>query len=175
MKQNIYVIIGENASGKTRYLTKILDEALEKGMKISTNIRKFEAMTTDEIDENKVNTLIRHRNKLPNMKFEDKKDNPLHDMYRYLVSKGDILVLDELDFRIGLSDVMMLFKAVADVRECWKEIYVSSYNYNIGRVFLDIDPEDFTETYTPQFMMVNKKLEAISITEDDALEYFDKI
>ena len=55
MKNNIHLIIGENASGKTRYLQKLNREKLANGVRTVTNLKGNNKYYS--IDDSKVKSL----------------------------------------------------------------------------------------------------------------------
>lgn len=178
---NITVLIGENGIGKTRFLEKKAEESINNNLRIVTNLLDYNIYNSEETDDKKLkdidyvgNHILSELNKL---KVTDK-NSDAQNMFKLVITKGDVLLLDEVDVNMTYSDITGIMSAIADSRNHWKEIYISGYNVLLSRVFVDTDKEDYTTIYNPNYCFVRTIGDDVvleHITEDDANEYFDSI
>lgn len=175
MEQNIALYIGDNASGKTRTLKKIIKEEKQAGNAVVTNLDNIGYI----LDKNKFNLLKESKSTLFDRIMIDNEINRLSDsrikyLFDLICAKGDVLVIDELDTSISTQNMIFVCIAIADCRKLWKRIYVSGYNSDLTRLFTDYDPEEcvYTTTYNLYYLEDGK---ITKVSEDDECEYFDKI
>ena len=173
----ITLYIGDNSSGKTRKLLDIAKTSMSNDLMVVTNLP---ALKRDYlIDENKLQYF---------------KDNIYNDMCKHLVletpaktlheascrklvellySKGDVLILDELDCMITRQEVIDICDCLSCISPLWKDIYISGYDSDLTRMFVQIDEDNF-ETYNPNVYLVEDD-KVIKLKEDDIDECFDSI
>jgi hypothetical protein len=177
MEQNISLYIGDNASGKTRLLKKIIKDAMNKNETVITNIGMYNG-TDCLVDNNKLQLLIDSNNELVDRIMENNLatyyDVHVSNLLKLLYAQGDILVLDELDASLKRQDVIDISAAISDVRSLWKEIHINGYNMELLRLFTDIDREDYTENYTENIYFVSNE-EVRKLAEDEVCDAFDTI
>lgn len=173
----ITLYIGDNSSGKTRNLLEIAKTSMSNDLMVVTNLP---ALKRDYlIDENKLQYF---------------KDNIYNDMCKHLVletpaktmhesscrrlvellySKGDVLILDELDCMITRQEMIDICDCLSCISSFWKDIYVSGYDSDLTRMFVQIDEDNF-ETYNPNVYLVEDD-KVIKLKEDGIDECFDSI
>lgn len=171
MKNNIYLIIGENTSGKTRYLQKLNKENSDNGIYTVTNLSK----QYYDIDDSKIRSLenieIQRFEQLKHHSTSVDYDGYVKSLFDLICSQGEVLILDELDSKLYVNDITSLSAAISETRDNWKEIFITGYSPYLCRLFKN---EELDE-YKDNFYIVNKDLELERITEEQADEYFDKI
>lgn len=173
----ITLYIGDNGSGKTRKLLDIAKTSMSNDLMVVTNLP---ALKRDYlIDENKLQYF---------------KDNIYNDMCKHLVletpaktmhesscrrlvellySKGDVLILDELDCMITRQEMIDICDCLSCISSLWKDIYVSGYDSDLTRMFVQIDEDNF-ETYNPNVYLMEDGI-ATRIPDDDIDDCFDRI
>ena len=173
----ITLYIGDNGSGKTRQLVNIIETSMNNGLSVVTNIPTFRGNYV--IDE---------------VKLQYFKDNIYNDMCKHLVletpaktrdevicrrlvellySKGDILVLDELDCMLTHQKMIEICDCLSCISSLWKDIYVSGYDSDLTRMFVQIDEDNF-ETYNPNVYLMEDGV-ARRIAEEDIDDCFDEL
>lgn len=173
----ITLYIGDNGSGKTRKLLDIAKTSMSNDLMVVTNLP---ALKRDYlIDENKLQYF---------------KDNIYNDMCKHLVletpaktmheasgrklvellySKGDVLILDELDCMITRQEMIDICDCLSCISSLWKDIYVSGYDSDLTRMFVQIDEDNF-ETYNPNVYLMEDGV-ARRIAEEDIDDCFDEL
>ena len=173
----ITLYIGDNGSGKTRKLLEIAKTSMSNDLMVVTNLP---ALKRDYlIDENKLQYF---------------KDNIYNDMCKHLVletpaktmhesscrrlvellySKGDVLILDELDCMITRQEMIDICDCLSCISSLWKDIYVSGYDSDLTRMFVQIDEDNF-ETYNPNVYLMEDGV-ARRIAEEDIDDCFDEL
>ncbi len=171
----ITLYIGDNASDKTR---KLKDLVRENSLSVVTNIPTL-----------KKDYLV------DNTKLQYFKDYIYNDMCRYLVfdtpaksehevscrrlvellfSKGDILVLDQLDSALTRQEIIDISDCISCISPLWKDIFVSGYDSDLLRMFTYIDIETGIEIYKPNvYLLENDKM--TKLEDDDINEYFNNL
>lgn len=173
----IILYIGDNGSGKTRQLVNIIKTSMNNGLSVVTNIPTF--ISNYVIDE---------------VKLQYFKDNIYNDICRHLIfdtpakardevicrklvellySKGDILVLDELDCMLTHQKMIEICDCISCISPLWNSIYVSGYDGDLTRMFVQIDEDGF-ETYSPNVYLMEDGV-ARKITDEDINDCFDSI
>lgn len=173
MKNNISLIIGDNATGKTRYLKNRIEYYIENEIPIVTNIQDYEKFvqldkhkveSLENLQMNRYNNLIKHNNSRDY-------DGYVKGLYDLVAAAGNILILDELDYALKSNDVTLLCKAISETRHNWDAILVSGYSVLLDRLF----KSEETDEYLANYYMIDNHLCAYSITEEQAYEYFDSL
>ncbi len=184
MLDNVVVVIGDNASGKTRYLEKISKEFLNHNLCIVSNLDK----RMYQVNQNKKDTVLELGSEyLRNLMLDggiNYYDLQIYNLLRYIISNGDILILDEVDAMLKEQDLIDFCSVLSQLRDCWDQIIVSGYSPNLTRLFTYIDYEDYDDGFEIAFgskiskanLLVLKNEEVLKITNgDDAYEYFYSI
>lgn len=174
----ITLYVGDNANGKTRKLVDIIRLSRNNDVSVVTNIEKLRRDYL--IDENKLQYF---------------KDNIYNDICKYLIfntpaktmheagcrklvellySKGDILVLDELDALLEPQEITDISECISYIAPLWKDIYISGYDIKLLRMFVNTDLDNAVETYSPNVYLL-KDAAAYKLDEDDINECFDEI
>lgn len=174
---NINLIIGDNAIGKTRYLKRLAGRCQENNYKVVTNIDKYNKNVV--IDDNKVKLAVSKGNELIeriilNGHVKNDYDSNLKHMLELVCAKGDILIIDELEAGIDNTNMMWIIMAISDIRELWKEIWVTGYDIALMRLFLDVDEDGHEHIEHRVYTIVNGS-EIKKLAEDEIDEYFDKL
>jgi Cdc6-like AAA superfamily ATPase len=130
MEQNITLYIGDSASGKTRILKQLINKAVSEGHKPVTNMKRYYDANYVP-DKNKKSAIIEANTDLTeriveNEIIETDYDSYLSDILRLLYSKGDILILDEIDAMLKTQDIIDLASVLSDNRGLWNKIYINS-------------------------------------------------
>ncbi|MCM1222806.1 MAG: hypothetical protein NC548_50950 [Lachnospiraceae bacterium] len=171
--QNITLYIGDNATGKTRRL-----ESICKTHKYCVNnLEKYKSQRGIELDNNKVQALLDDDEySYNNLRHSEKRNSIdakyINELLDMICSKGDVLIIDELDANLSLSDMMDITHAINTVRPYWKAIYVSGYNGDLRSIFNDTS-EDGTQVYNPNIHTIDEHDNDIELTEEQACEYID--
>lgn len=177
-KQNITLIIGDNATGKTRYLVEKIIGAQKNDLSVVTNIPKYKSYYAK--DEKRFALMKELNNRLVNRIVNDGKIETTEDAYinallQLFYSRGDILIIDEFDTELTKQNITDIAAALSEIRTTWRNIYITGYSEYITRVFTEIDEENYTESYTPRILYIGDKMKPHKVTEDTECEYFDKI
>lgn len=177
MKQNIHLYIGDNASGKTRVLKDIIKKSKDDNKAVVTNIIPYNIEYV--IDKEKKEYLRYTNNALLDKLVFDDNIQTLYEasvvkLLKLLYSKGDILVIDDLDAELIMQDILYFSIALADIRSKWDEIHVVGHTYEILRMFTDTDYEDYTESTEYNIYYVDK-MNVKHISEEETYEYLDEI
>lgn len=177
-EQNITLVIGDNASGKTRYLKKMLIEAKKDNLRVVTNIPGYKMPYG--IDKERLSLIKNTNNRLIdkiviNEDIETSSDAYISDLLRLLYSRGDVLIIDELDVDLTVQEIVDVAAAISDIRKSWSRIYVNGYSEDITRIFIDKDHVTYTERYIPNILYVDENMNIQNVLEAEECEYFDKI
>jgi hypothetical protein len=176
IEQNITLVIGDNASGKTRYLKNKIEEARKNNFRIVTNIPGYESEYP--IDKEKL-ALIKETNNRLVERIVDKVDiNTSIDAYidnilRLLYSRGDRLFIEDIDIKLTPQNIIDISTAIADIRHTWNQIYITGRNLGLTRMFVDTETFNYTETYTPNIIHIDENMIEHQVTEDEECDYFD--
>ena len=127
-EQNIIYIIGDNASGKTRYLKNIIADAKKNNYKVVTNIpgdaanyavNKERLTLLKSLNNRLVEKIVIEKN------IETSRDAYIEKLFRLFYSIGDILVIDELDINLTIQNIIDITAALSEIRKTWKKIYIN--------------------------------------------------
>lgn len=163
MRNNIYCIIGDNASGKTRFLTHLCEE----NTGVVTNLPIGGGGYFECLDKSN----ILRATELKPISFGEELwySSHLSNLYKMIVAKGNYLVLDELDSCLLADDLLRLCACISELRDCWKGIYVSGFSSYLDRLF----SRESTHERLCNYCIVDLGLNLVPITEEDADECFD--
>lgn len=177
--QNITLYIGDNASGKTRLLKKIIKEAKLNHKEVVTNIKElgFDAYA---IDKNKYDLVKQTPNELVDEILIKNNIDTMHTalIYKilgYTYAQGDILVLDEIDSTLSSQEITYISMVLSEIRHKWEHIYVNGYSERLLRMFTTIDYENYVEKHESNIYYVTDNMNTIKIEESEAIEYIDTI
>lgn len=177
MNQNISLYIGNNAAGKTRVLKSIIKNAKEHNNAVVTNIEGYQKDYAT--DTQKQYLLLNSNNRITNNTIGKELDTAykaqIARILSLICSRGDVLVLDELDANLTNQDIVDISNAISDVRHLWKEIYINGYSNYLLRLFTDIDRDTYEETYEPNVILVDENAIQHKLSEEDMYECFDTI
>lgn len=184
MIDNVMVVIGDNAVGKTRYLEKISIEFLNRNSCVVSNLDK----RMYQVNQDKKNIVLELGSEyLRNLMLDggtNYYDLQTYNLLRYTISDGDILILDEVDVMLKEQDLIDFCSVLSQLRDYWKQIIVSGYSPDLTRLFTYIDYEDYDDGFEIAFgskitkanLLVLKNEEVLKITNgDDVYEYFYSI
>lgn len=134
MKNNVVLVIGDNAFGKTRYLKQLRKMYIDKGLRVVSNFYNLQY----EVDPLKVNVVLEEGKEY--MEETLIKSAPVIDLYvqgllQIMTNVGDILIIDELDRKLSLQATLDFCIVLSQLRDYWKEIIVSGYNSALLRLF----------------------------------------
>lgn len=177
-EQNITLIIGDNATGKTRYLVKKIIEAQNNKLSVVTNILQYKGDYA--IDDDRLALMIGLNNRLVDRivnkrAIKTSEDAHINALLQLFYSRGDILIIDEFDTELTKQNITDIAAALSEIRTTWRKIYITGYSEYITRVFTEIDEENYTESYMPRILYIDDKMKPHKVTEDNECEYFDKI
>lgn len=136
MKNNIHLIIGENAVGKTRFLKKKCEEY--RGC--ITNIPKYESPIGLSLDAKKVNSIEEFDDNLGEMIYTNETNinkQYLKRLFNMICAEGEYLILDELDVNLERQSIIDIAQSIHATKDFWTEIYVSGYNSRLLELFPD--------------------------------------
>lgn len=177
-EQNITLIIGDNATGKTRYLVEKIIEAQNNKLSVVTNILQYKVDYA--IDNDRLALMIGLNNRLVDRivnkrAIKTSEDAHIDALLRLFYSRGDILIIDEFDTELTKQNITDIAAALSEIRTTWRNIYITGYSEYITRVFTEIDEENYTESYMPRILYIGDEIKPHEVTEDNECEYFDKI
>lgn len=181
MTQNIVWYIGYNASGKTRKLIQLANDAIRNNKKIITNLGQYGLNTSTQKDSNKLKLLEESNNRLyyellnNKINTNDEHIEYIRNLFNMICSKGDILIIDELDCNIRSYDSTFIARAISSVRSLWDSIYVTGRDENLAIIFTDFSDVYSAGVSNPNYHLINENGEDIEISERQAYEYFDTL
>lgn len=171
MKNNIYLIIGDNATGKTRFLKNIVKCNNKK--EVVTNMSRYKKNI--DVDSDKIRSVEQLNNSLYR-RIDGRKDLndyeiTIRNIFELISARGDILVLDELDAGLKNNDITAICAVISETRDNWEEIYITGYSSYLDRLFNN----KTVHMYIPNYFMLDDCLQLKSISEETANAYFDTI
>lgn len=124
---NVNILLGNNASGKTRYLFSKVQTLSQNGVVLHNLNNDY---TMHNLDINKLELL----NEACNSGYESKDGSFLDKsgIERILLGKilsvGDYLILDEIDSLLPRQRLIDMCSAIRDVSNLWKEVWLSGHS-----------------------------------------------
>lgn len=124
---NVNIILGNNASGKTRYLISKVQTLSQNGVVLHNLNNDY---TIRNLDTSKLEFL----NEACNSGYESKDGSFLDKsgIERILLGKilsvGDYLILDEIDSLLPRQRLIDMCSAICDVSSLWKEVWISGHS-----------------------------------------------
>ncbi len=134
MKNNVILVIGDNATGKTRYLRQFRREFIDKGLTVISNFYNSHY----EADRRKVDIVLEEEICYMEeilTKSASIIDLDIQGLLQLMTNKGDVLIIDELDRKLSLQATLDFCIVLSQLRDCWKNIIVSGYNSALLRLF----------------------------------------
>lgn len=134
MKNNVVLVIGDNAFGKTRYLKQLRKMYIDKGLRVVSNFYNSQY----EADPVKVDIVLDEE--IYYMEEILTKSAPVIDLYtqsllQIMTNVGDVLIIDELDRKLSLQAILDFCIVLSQLRDSWEKIIVSGYNSALLRLF----------------------------------------
>ena len=176
--QNIYLYIGDNATGKTRLLKEIIQKSAATSEMVVTNISEFKMPNVP--DAHKRQRVFDSNNVLVERILKNEEINDAYDAYvksllDLICAQGDILLLDELDASLQSQDIIDMTAAISACQDLWHSIYLTGYNEYLLNVFAHYDT--ITECKIDEYNVyyIDGTMNTHAISEDDVYEYLDKI
>lgn len=163
MKNNVSVVIGDNATGKTRYLKKLRKDFLNMDFSVVSNFYNFQYSA----DPLKVNVVLEEGKEYMEEILTKKitiVDTYLQNLLQLITNVGDVLIIDELDRKLSLQGILDFCIILSQLRDYWKEIIVSGYNSALLRIFTyDSDGyKESEETLVNLLYLTNKEVQKIT-------------
>lgn len=178
MNENVTVVIGDNAVGKTRYLENLQIEFLNNKICVVSNLNNH----LYESNSDKKNVVLELGSEyLQTLMLNggvSYYDLCVYNLLRYIVSDGDILIIDEVDNMLKRQHLIDFCSVLSQLRDHWKWIFVSGYSPDLTRLFtyISYDDDDFAIKITKANLLVLKDDKSYRITDGvDAYEYFYEI
>jgi len=140
---NVVIIAGDNATGKTRYLKELMQFYKNQGLSVVSNLDDG-AYREDPLKREIV--LEECSDYLENLLTKRQigwYNNHASELLQQITSVGDVLIIDELDNNLTPQHLIDFCDALSQLRVCWKKIIVSGYNLKLLRVFtyIEYDPD----------------------------------
>lgn len=179
MINNVTLVIGDNAAGKTRYLEQLKENFMKKGLRVISNLDGY----TTALDFAKKEIIIQkgscYLNDLLQGNLHGVYDSCAYKLLQYILSNGDVLIIDELDSNLIDQHILDFCIMLSQLRVYWKEIIVSGYNDRLMRIFTYItyDVDGYIEeekTLVNLTVLAQNKIRHIN-NEVEAYENFDTI
>lgn len=175
--QNIHLYIGDNASGKTRTLRTVIQDAQTRDLAIVTNIAQY-ALSAYATNPVKLSRIKKVNNELTHRLFQSEsytyQDNMIRNILGLFSAEGDILVIDELDKCLTDQDIIHVCMILSEIRDCWREIHISGYSEHLLRMFTFVDTENLTE-HTEYNVYYTDASGVAQLKESDIIEYINTI
>lgn len=134
MKNNVVLVIGDNASGKTRYLKQLRKDYLNMDFSVVSNFYNLQY----EVDPVKVNTVLEEEICYMEETLTKKStivDTYLQNLLQIMTNVGDVLIIDGLDRKLSLQAILDFCIVLSQLRDSWEKIIVSGYNSALLRLF----------------------------------------
>lgn len=160
----IMVLFGNNGVGKTRYLKQEIKNNVLNNKIVVSNLKVKNNLS---VDMNKVyemnNGLVPYGEYCSDEWKKYCEDENLNKILSYILSKGDVLILDEIDSILPYQDVINICNILKDVSEYWEKIIITGHTDDMLTVRDDL-----------QFYFLDKTGMYI-LKGSDINEYIDKI
>jgi hypothetical protein len=182
MKNNITLVIGDNASGKTRYLNSLKESYRKSGLKVVTNLDKYDNINA-ACDMQKYKLFREEGTEYFNSLFDSPilfgDDKYVKSIIDLPVQVGDILIIDNIDHLVTRQQLIDLCSTLSQIRDYWQRIIVSGYNYEIERIFTKKDFDEdlgYYEQTLYNCVYLDKDGNITELTDEGEVdEYMDKI
>ena len=147
ISNNVILVIGDNAAGKTRYLKQLIKNYQNQGLIVINNINNC-VCVEDPVKRDVV--LCECSDYLENLLINRQNGwyaNHASDLLQMIVSTGDILIIDEIDSLLKTQHLIDFCDAISQLRLHWKKIIISGFSSYLMRVFTYLDyDEDYDLT-----------------------------
>lgn len=149
----IMVLFGNNGVGKTRYLKQEIKNNVINNKKVISNLIPKNNLIMDIDKISAMNDGITPYGEYSSDEWlEYCSDENLYKILNYILSKGDILILDEIDSILPYQDVINICNILKDVSYYWDKIIITGHTDDILTIkddlqfyFLDKDGMYFLE------------------------------
>ena len=143
INDNVLVVIGDNAIGKTRYLKKLAELFRQEGLIVISNLDKG----AFKEDMAKRDTILEecsdYLEDLLTKRQVGWYNNYASELLQKITSIGDVLIIDELDNVLARQHLIDFCDALSQLRIHWKKIIVSGYNLLLLRAFTYLEYEEY--------------------------------
>ena len=92
-----------------------------------------------------------------------------------LMSRCNILVLDELDSNLTLQDMLDVCDIICRIKHTWDKIYISGYSLDLTRLFYNEDIETGIAYHDDNIVYIDNDGTVREVSEVDLIEFMRKI
>lgn len=135
VSDNVIVVIGDNAIGKTRYLKELAELFKHQGLTVISTLDNGAFKEDTEKMDVVLEECSDYLKDLLTKRQVGWYNNYASELLQKITSVGDVLIIDELDNNLTRQHLIDFCDVLSQLRVCWKKIIVSGYNLLLLRAF----------------------------------------
>lgn len=178
ISDNVMVVIGDNAVGKTRYLRELVRHFRQQGLTIISNLDNG-AYQEDPIKRDIVlEECSDYLEDLLTKRQSGWYHNYTSELLQKITSVGDVLIIDELDSNLTHQHLIDFCDALSQLRNCWEQIIISGYNLKLLRIFTYLEYDEYgskIEKNKVNMIVLENGVKKNTSDRGEAYEYFNSL